>query len=321
MQDVADQVGLSRQLVSIVLRGVAGASDESRERVLTAAREMGYYPDDSARLLRRQRSRQLGVLFTMRQPFEVDLVDALYAESERLGYTLALSHMGPGRSQRTAIDELMRQRIEALIVLAAEHGAETITALPPSVPALLLGGPRAEGEHDDVRVDNAAGVRLAVEHLRRLGHERIAFVGGAPEPNAAERLAGFAAALGSEADVVTSDYSESGGHAAALAILARDDRPTALVCGNDRCAFGVIETLVRAGVRVPHDISIVGFDDSSLARLPFVDLTSVRPGAEHMAALALEAIDARITGPDAPVARHRVAPTLVVRGSTARVGG
>lgn len=324
MQDVADRVGLSRPLVSIVLRGAPGASEESRERVLAAAREIGYYPDDSARMLRLRRSRRLGVLFTMRQPFEADLVDALYAEAGQKGFTLALSHMGPGRPQSTALEELMGQRIEALIVLAAEDDAASMSQLPDSVPVVMLGGPRASGDGcDDVRVENAAGTALAVSHLMEQGHQRIAYIGPADGPNAAERLAGYtdamaAAGLADCIDVFESGYTEVGGSRAAEDLLTRPARPTALVCANDRCAVGVMGTLIRAGVAVPDDMSVVGFDDSSAARFPFLDLTSVRPDPVRMAALAIEVAEARIEHPgsSAESVQHRVPVTLAVRSST-----
>lgn len=321
MRDVADRVGLSRQLVSIVLRGAEGASEESRERILAAARELGYHPDDSARLLRRRRSGQIGVLFTMRQPFEVDLVDALYRQAARHGFHLVLSTMGFGRSQRVALDELMRQRLEALIVLAAEGGAGVIEGMPEGLPIVLLGGPGAVGRHDEVRVENESGIAQAVDHLVGLGHRRIAYVGPTEGPNAAARLTGYRTAMAGhglerEIDVVDSAYTEEGGHAAALEFLARPERPTALVCANDRCAFGVMWTMVRAGIRVPGDISIVGFDDSSVARLPFVDLTSVHPDPERMAELAILAVRDRLNDPAHEDWWHPVPAGLVVRGST-----
>lgn len=303
MQDIADRVGVSRQLVSIVLRDAEGASDSTRRRVLDAARELGYHPDESARLLRRSRSGQLGVLFTMRQPFEVDLVDALYEQAGRLGYRLVLSTMGRTRSQEAALGELMRQRIEGLIVLAAEAGAGTIAGLPAGIPTVLLGGldaSRARGEpYDRIRVDNAAGIAQAVDHLVALGHRRIAYIGPDEGPNAAERLTGYRDAMRrhgrtGDSEVVPSPLTEEGGYAAAQRLLARADRPTAVVCVNDRCAFGVLETFVRGGLRVPEDVSVVGFDDSTVARLPFVDLTSVHPDPERMAALAVEAVHRRI---------------------------
>ncbi|KAB1643398.1 LacI family DNA-binding transcriptional regulator [Gulosibacter chungangensis] len=328
MKDVADHVGLSRQLVSIVLRGVPGASEESRERILAAAQELGYYPDASAQRLRSSKNNLLGVLFTMRQPFEVDLVDALYQAAEERGYVLSLSHIGPGRSQQTALAELLRQRIDALIVLAAEGGAATTTSLPRGIPAVLVGGPSSAGKQvAEVRVDNAHGIGLAVDHLVELGHREITYVGPNEGPNAAERIAGFheartSNALPGDPDVIESEYTEDGGHLAAKELLARRQLPSAVVCGNDRCAFGLLETLVRSGIKVPEQVSIVGFDDSSVARLPFVDLTSVRPDPAKMAAIAVDSAheQLQIQAPQElkTAANARVVkPSLTVRGSTA----
>lgn len=323
MQDVAERVGMSRQLVSIVLRGAPGASEASKERILAAARELGYHPDDSARMLRRRRSGQIGVLFTMRQPFELDLVEALYRRASEHGFTLALSTMGSTRSQESALAELMRQRIEALIVLDAGDSDNEHVPLPTGVPALLLGGPNSPAPHDRVTLENGAGLELAVSHLADLGHERIAYLGPKSGPNAAERLTGYLEAVAARtlpARVIESDFTEAGGHRAATEILQElrsPQGPTALVCVNDHCAIGALQTLVRAGVRVPKDVSVIGFDDSSAAALPFVRLTSVRPDPDHMARLALEAVRARLDQPSGELSVSRVTPTLSVRDSTA----
>lgn len=329
MQDVADRVGLSRQLVSIVLRGAPGASAGSKERILAAARELGYHPDDSARMLRRRRSGQIGVLFTMRQPFEVDLVEALYRHAGKLGYSLALSTMSHDRSQEGALAELMRQRIEALIVLDAHEGNELFDGVPAGIPTLLLGGPSSPDPHDLVGIENRSGMELAVAHLAQLGHEHIAYLGPETGPNAAERIAGYRESMrsrGLSERVAPSTFTEAGGHIAATALLPellleqRDPaRPTALICVNDHCAIGALQTLVRAGIRVPEDISIIGFDDSSAAALPFVQLTSVRPDPDRMAQLAIEAIHARLETPAAASTKLQVTPTLTVRESTGPV--
>ena len=325
MRDVAERVGMSRQLVSIVLRGAPGASVASRERILAAAREIGYHPDDSARMLRRRRSGQLGVLFTMRQPFEVDLVDALYRHAEQLGYTLALGTMGEHRDLEPALAGLMRQRIEALIVLDAGLGSSShaLTGLPSGIPTLLLGGPTSPNTHDRVDVENEHGITLAIDHLIEQGHSAIAYVGSEMGPNSASRLHAYEsvmAAAGLETRVIDSDQSELGGHRAAQTLLSGSPaapHPTALVCVNDHCAIGVMHSLVREGVRVPDDVSIIGFDGSSAAALPHIDLTSVRVDTDRMAQLAIETVHARLAAPDgAPAIRH-VTPTLTVRASTA----
>jgi DNA-binding LacI/PurR family transcriptional regulator len=319
MKDLADHVGVSRQLVSLVLRDQPGPSAETRRRVQAAAEELGYHPDASARLLRGRRSFRLGVLFTMHEPFEVDLVEALLVDAAERGYSLVLGPLGPSRPQRSVIADLLGQRIEGLVVLAADSGAATIDGLPARVPAVQLGGPRSLDPVDDVRVDSAIGIELLVEHLGGLGHERIAYITGGEGPNAADRRDAYLEALRRRSltpDVIESAFTEEGGSAAAEALLAREALPTAIMAANDRTAAGVIATLVRRGVLVPEDVSVVGFDDSSIAALPYVGLTTVRHDPRALAAQALDAVIHRIDEPDAPIVARRDAPELIVRRST-----
>lgn len=323
MQDVADHLGISRALVSIALRGVPGASQETRTKVLEAAQLLGYYLDDSAALLRRRRSGQFGVLFTMRQPFEIDLVEALYEQARLANYKIVLSAMSETRTQAEAIDELMRQRIEAMIVLTAENGSGYIDDLPPNLPIVTLGGPVSLGRADDVRVNNAQGLNQMVTHLVELGHKKISYIGPNVGPNAEQRLQGYIKAMKSfglnkNVQIVDSDFTEIAGHQAATKVLALKDRPSALICANDRCAFGVLETLIRNGVKVPDEISVGGFDDSSVSQLPFIKMTSVHPDPNSMAAAAIKAAHNRITDPENTKWTHRVSTQLAVRETTGK---
>lgn len=326
MKDVADRVGVSRQLVSLVLRDLPGASPTTRQRVREAASELGYYPDTSARTLRGRRSFQLGVVFTMHEPFEVDLVEALLTEAAERGYSLVLGPLTAARPERLVVPQLMGQRIEGLIVLAADGGSSSVSDLPERIPIVQLGGPRSKGPVDDVRVDDEAGIALLVDHLVSLGHTAIAHATGGSGPNARARVEAYEAAMrrsGLLPDVVESAYTEEAGSHAAEVLLTRSELPTAVLAANDRCASGVLLTLVSRGVAVPADISVVGFDDSSVARLPFVQLTTVRHDPVRLASEALDAITARIEDPTRPTVAHRDAPSLVVRRSSgpARAGG
>lgn len=319
MKDVADKVGVSRQLVSLVLRDLPGASNETRRRVRDVAEELGYYPDASARVLRGHRSFQLGVLFTMHEPFEVDLVESLLTEAAAKGYSLILGPLSEARSQRDVVAELLGQRIEGLIVLAADGGNAHISDLPERIPVVQLGGPRSDEPFDDVRVDDGLGITLLLDHLTALGHSRITHVTGGNGPNAAERREKYRNAMlarGFEPDIIEAAYTEEAGAAAAATLLERDRLPTAIIAANDRCATGVLATLVRRGVSVPQDVSIAGFDDSSVARLPFIELTTVRHDPRRLAAQALDAVSHRIESPEAEQVVHRDAPELVVRNST-----
>ncbi|MCJ1715843.1 LacI family DNA-binding transcriptional regulator [Curtobacterium sp. VKM Ac-2922] len=319
MKDLADHVGVSRQLVSLVLRDLPGASADTRRRVHEAAAELGYHPDASARMLRGRRSFQLGVVFTMREPFEADLVEALIGEAAARGYSLVLGPLTTGRSQADVIAQLLGQRIEGLVVLATDDGGAAMSGLPARIPVVQLGGPIADVQLDDVRVDDAIGIGLLVDHLVSLGHRQIVHATGGSGPNASSRRDEYVGAMrrhGLEPDVVESAYTEQAGSAAAVALLERPTLPTALMAANDRCAVGALATLARRNVAVPETISVVGFDDSSVARLPFIQLTTVRHEPARLAAQALEAIIARIDDPDRPTVVHRDAPELVVRQST-----
>ncbi|WP_129660504.1 LacI family DNA-binding transcriptional regulator [Rothia halotolerans] len=322
MKSIADRVGVSRQLVSIVLRELPGASDQTRRSVLAAARELGYHPDASARALRGKRTRRIGVVFTMRQPFEVDLVENLFESARERGFSLVLAPITPRRGQEAVMAELLEQRVEGVIVLAAEHGGAEIRGLPDGVPALMLGGPRSDSSPDDFRVDDGIGTRLVIEHLVGLGHSRIAYVTGGDGPNGETRRAAYEEAMASHGltgsiDVVPGRYTEEGGAEATLRILSRERLPTAVVGGNDRIAMGVLGTLIRHGLRVPADVSVAGFDDASLARLPYVQLTTVGYDPARLADLAMAGMIRRIEEPNAVPVRHREAPHFVLRSSTA----
>lgn len=321
MKDLADHLGVSRQLVSLALRGLPGASDDTRRRVREAAAELGYHPDASARLLRGNRSYQIGVVFTMRQPFEVDLVEALLTAAAGAGFTLVLGPLTEARPHAAVIDELLGHRIEALLVLAADGGVAAIDSLPRRIPVVQVGGPQGDGAADDVRLDDEQGMALMVEHLVGLGHRSITHVSGGSGPNADARRATYLRemkrhGLDEHADVIESEYTEEAGSRAALDLLGRQELPTAVIAGNDRAAVGVLETLVRHDVDVPGHVSVAGFDDSTVAGLPYIELTTIGHDPSGLAARAIDAVVRRLATPDAAPLRHRELPHLVIRRST-----
>src|SRR6201996_9206008 len=333
MRDVAAHVGVSQTLVSLVLRNAPGASAETRERVLHAAAELGYRPDTAAQVLRRTRSRHIGVLFTLRQPFDIDLVEALYPAAERRGYRIVLGAIGAGRDDRQAVEELLSYRSEALILDGTTIKVAQLALVAGQVPVVDIGRRSTTGTVDVVRVADERGARLAVDHLADLGHRRIVHIDGGELPASAERRSGYEQAmrrrgLGREIRVFPGDYMEESGAAAARQILAGRRLPTAVFAANDLCAHGVLDTLIRAGLNVPGDVSVVGYDDSRIARLSFIDLTTVRQDAALMAQGAVQAVIERldhgrtegrdiVLDPGRTEGRDIVLdPTLTVRGTT-----
>lgn len=324
MDDVAERAGVSRALVSIVFRGAPGASEPTRVRVREAAVDLGYRPDQRARLLSRSRTGSIGVTFGLRHTFHGDLVEAIYPAAEAAGYDVVLSGVSPMRGDGHAVEALLAYRCEAVICLGPSLPAATLAELAASVPTVVVARRvRAPGV-DVVRTDDVLGMRRAVEHLCELGHRRIAHLDGGRAAGAAERRAGFRSgmrAAGLDPSlVVPGGLSETDGMRAVRALLDVDELPTAVAAFNDRSAVGALYALRAAGLRVPDDVSVVGFDDDRLAALPMVDLTTVRQDAAALARLAVSRVVERLAAPldGRPELPEAIASaTLVVRGTTA----
>ena len=321
LADVAARAGVSVPLVSIVMRGVPGASAATRERVQLAAEELGYRPDSRARLLRQTHSRLIGVVFGVQHAFHGDLVSGLYAAAGVADYELALSAVTPGRDERRAVASLLQDRCEALILLGPHLPASYLADLTARMPVVVVARSVRHRAVDVVRTDDAAGLHQAVDHLVDLGHTRIAHIHGGRAPGAAERRRGYREALqrhglADSVQILPGGLTEDDGAAAARALLDASSRATAVTVFNDRCATGVLDVLRRAGRRVPEEISVIGFDDSRLARLSHVALTTVAQDTQQISTLAVTRAIARL---DQTTVRDRelvIPPQLVVRNTT-----
>jgi DNA-binding LacI/PurR family transcriptional regulator len=281
MEDVAARAGVSRALVSIVYRDAPGASAETRARVLAAGAELGYRPDHRARLLGRQRTRLIGVAFDVRHPFHGDLVAALYPAAEALGYDLTLSAVTGFRGEAIAVQSLLDYRCESLVLLGPTSTPAALAALAEAQPTVVIARKvRAAGVHV-VRTDDAAGGRLAVEHLLSLGHTWIAHVDGDRAPGAAERRTAYLRTMrraGLDPLVVPGGPTEAAGATAARDLPANI---TAVAAFNDACGIGILHAL-RA-----RNLSIIGYDDSSPSRLDHIQLTTIAQNADRLASAAL----------------------------------
>lgn len=327
MADVAAHLGVSRQLVSIVLRDKPGASDDTRRRVRQAANELGYRPHLGAQTLRQTRSHHIGVSFAPQHATEPDIVEAIYSAAAAAGYQVVLSAQTSTRSTSQTIDELLGYRCAALVVIGSDLSDQRMrrTAQHVSVPMVVVGGGRASSAFDVVYSAGDLGTRLVVDHLVGLGHQRIAYVSADAMASARLRRKGYLGAIqgaGLEPDVVSvsgADYAEEAGAAAARELLQRDRLPTAVAAGNDQQAVGLITVLSRAGVAVPREVSVAGFDDSRFAGLSSIDLTTARQDPSQMGRAVVAAAVGRLQDADAAPSAHVVVPTLVVRSSTAVV--
>ncbi|CAM2811541.1 LacI family DNA-binding transcriptional regulator [Actinomyces slackii] len=291
--EVAERANCSVSLASIVMRGAPGASEQTRRRVRAVAEEIGYRPDQRARALRRSASGLIGVTFGVLQPFHAELVAGLYEAIGASGYEMVLSAVvGPVDDQQ-AVETLLTDRCEAIIMLAPAMGTRRLRALAQEVPVVVVARPMSVPGVDTVRIDDAGGQRLAVDRLVSAGHRRIVHVDGGRAPSAAERRSGYRAAmtahgLGSRAAVVAGGLEEEDGARAVHDVLGLTERPTAITAFNDRCAAGMVQELAVRGIGVPDDISVIGFDDSRRARTCPVPLTTIDQDTRLMARLALE---------------------------------
>ena len=316
---MAVRAGVSKSLVSLVMRDEPGAGAETRRRILDAAEELGYHPDSRARLLRSGRSRLLGVVFGIQHAFHGDLVTELYTAARKTGYEVALSAVTPDRDESEATAGLLQDRCEALILLGPQTPTAGLVQLAARLPVIVLARGVRNATVDVIRTAEAEGLHQAVDHLVQLGHHRIGHIDGGRAPGAAERRRGYRAAmrahdLDRHTRIIPGGLTEEEGAAAARALLK--DRPTAVTVFNDRCATGVLDVLRRHGVKVPEDISVVGYDDSRLARLAHVNLTTIAQDTAAMSRLAVERAVDRIAGSTVSRREVVVPPRLVVRGST-----
>ena len=325
LEDVAARVGVSTASVSLVLRGAPGPSAATRERVLTAAAELGYRPDRTASLLARRRRHLLGVMMDVHNPFHAEVVEEIYAAADRISYEVVLSTLTRDRDENRAVETLLDFRCEAVLLIGPDSSNGTLDKLASQVAVVAIGRRVLCAGIDVVRSADDVGVGAALSHLIELGHQQIAFVDGGRGAIAMARRRGYRTAmrragLGSAIRIIDGDHTEEGGIRAGKLLAAATDRPSAVVASNDRCAVGLMDSFLRAGLDVPRQISVVGYDDSSLARLAHIDLTTVNQDAPEQARQAVAAAVSRLDSHRGGRREVVLRPRLIVRGSTARPG-
>lgn len=321
--DVADRAGVSKSLVSLVMREPDRVSDASREAVLKAASELGYRPNAVARSLVQRRTNVIGVVLSdLHNPFFADVADGIEEAAVERGYRAMLSSgfLAPKR-ERAAIETMLELRVDGLIMLGSMMKVAKIEKVAAALPVTLLGRHTRSSGLDSVGVDDSAGAQEAVDHLVALGHRKIAHIHAGSAAGSPRRRSGYQRAmrrhgLEDQIRLVKGAFTEHGGAAAMKEILEGGELPTAVFAPNDFAALGAMEVIDGAGFDIPGDISLVGYDDLTLAALPRISLTTI---GQPRADLGREAIHLVLERLDEGRERARhvvVPPSLVVRATT-----
>lgn len=325
MVDVARAAGVAHVTVSRVLNEPDNVRPQTREKVLAAIDALGYRRNDVARALKSGRSTTIGVVIAGSELFELPRVlRGVEEAAQAAGFWVNLASWQGGSTEQltSAVERLADQGVAGVAIIADRPVAATaleqmVSRIPVSV---VMSGDIRNPAIGSVELDQELGARRATEHLLRFGHRRIAHITGRMSVyDARARLAGWQTAMidaGLEAaDHVEGDFTAGSGFLRARELLARGDRPTAIFAGNDQMAIGVYSAAAGLGLSVPHDVSVVGFDDMAGADFLTPALTTVRQDFVALGRTAIEVLLAEVAGDPA---RHHLIPTsLVERASVA----
>ncbi|WP_397535413.1 LacI family DNA-binding transcriptional regulator [Roseateles sp.] len=327
IKDVAALAGVSFTTVSHVLNETRPVSADARRRVLAAVEEIGYLPSAVARSLRKSETKIIGVLVpNVNNPFFAELVVGVEECCRLAGYSVFLCNSdNDPRRQQQYMRTLLEKRVDGLLLSSAGDAAALARIFKlATVPAVtvdrLVPGARA----DRVSVNNLDGASKAVRHLVGLGHRKIGCISGPAEFEVTqERVEGWRRAqeeAGFNADeqlLIESDFSSSGGYEAARQLLSTHPDMTALFASNDLMALGALRAAAEIGIKVPQQLSIVGFDDIELSSYVFPGMTTVGCSIRELGREAGRVLIDRIENPGAPLKDVQLTPRLVLRESTA----
>lgn len=323
---VARLANVSIATVSRTINNIPTVNPKLTKRVWEAIKELNYFPNTQARALVSGRSRLLGLIVSeITNPFFPELIQVFEEVAVEHGYEILIgsTNYDPERMKR-CIRRMVERNAEGVAVMTFGIEQPLLDQLADrNVPLVFVDqGPDKAGI-SLLRVDYHHGIRQGVQHLAALGHRNIGFVAGPLRLHSAQsRLVAFKKALQEcgilvdEQSIVEGDHTMEGGMSAATHLLAQENLPTAIMCSNDMLAIGVLHKLSHSGIRVPDEVSIVGFDDIRMAEMMIPSLTSVQMSRSELARAAVSALRAHVEVAS-PKREYKIDTRLVVRESTA----
>jgi LacI family transcriptional regulator len=325
VKDVADAAGVSIATVSRVVNGAPRVAEETKSKILKAVEDLNYVPHTGARSLVTRKHDLIGVLLPdIHGEFFSEIVRGVDEAARRRGLHILVSNITGDANEDARVVSALRGRVGGLLIMAPDEGPDPLaTRLPADLPVVLM-NTRGGGGRAALMIDNHAGALAAMAHLAATGRRRVAHIAG-PGRNidASERLRGYrdglAACFGGAAPMILpGDFCQTSGFAAgrAIAAMATEDRPDAVFAANDMMAVGCALALSEAGIRIPQDIALAGFDDIPLAGLVRPALTTVRLRMAEFGRRALARLAGCMDDPDSACLEiEAMRPELVVRDS------
>ena len=321
--DVAREAGVSIKTVSRVVNREAGVHADTREQVEQVMARLHYRPKQSARSLAGGRTMSVGVLTQfIDSPYYGEALRGIEDELHKANYVpLFVSGHWNEAEEKNRLFMLQERKVDGIIVLTGKLADETLVDMAANIPVVVTGRRLTAPNLFSIDFDNTEGACLAVRHLHALGHRRVAFISGPLDhPDATQRLQGYREEAQrkdmvlDDSLVVYSDYQESGGFRAMNDLLSASVQFTAVIAANDQMAYGARLALHRAGLRVPEDVSLLGFDDLPHSAFTLPPLTSVRQSVYEIGTSAAKAMFDLLNKRNPP--SRLVEAELVVREST-----
>ena len=341
LNDVAKAAKVSRSLASLVFQESPKVSEQSRKAVLKAAEKLGYHPNESARRLKSASTKSIGVVLTdIHNPYYAQIFYGIESAGIESEYKLLIGNSGfqsddlnqraqilKGRQIET-IKNIRSQMIDGLICSSLRTTPDDLRAASRNLPIVIIGHTPSTliKEFDVVATDEAHAAAKIVDHLVNLGPKRIVHISGGTDDGPTYRSKAFISEmrkrkLSESAQVYDGAWSQEAGYECTTEILKKKIRPTAIYAANDLIAMGVLARLQEEGLRVPEDISVVGYDDSQLAKLKFTNLTTIKESLFEMGRLGFELLTTRLEEKRGTATPQLllIKPDLVIRTSTGPV--